>query len=92
MTSLEHCLNYALREAVYNRKNTGPWLGVYNDDHYGIVMAVRLAPQEPFVQLDVPEEVIAYWRQYQYKKPTAARSFNRGVTAAPNAAPQENQP
>ena len=69
MTSLEHCLSYALREAIYNRKNTGPWLGVYNDEHYGIVMAVRLVPQEPLVQLDVPEEVIAYWRQYQYKNP-----------------------
>lgn len=69
MTSLEHCLNYALKEAIYNRQNTGPWLGVYNDDTSGIVIAVRPVPQETFVKLDVPDEVIDYWRRYQYKSP-----------------------
>jgi len=61
MTSLEHCLNYALKEAVYNRKNTGPWLGVYNDESSGIVIAVRRTPRELFVKLDVPVEIIDYW-------------------------------
>jgi len=69
ISSLEGCLNYALKEATYNRKNNGQWLGVYNDERDGIVMAVRATPQEPLVRLDVPEEVIAYWRQYQYKSP-----------------------
>ena len=69
MYSLEGCLNYALKECIYNRKNTAAWLGVYNDDEYGIVIALRPVPQEPIVHLDVPEEVIAYWRQYQYKSP-----------------------
>lgn len=67
--SLEGALNYALKEAVYNRRNNGQWLGVYNDDTYGIVIAIRHEPQEPVVQLDVPQEVIDYWRQYQYKSP-----------------------
>lgn len=69
LTSLEHCLNYALKEAVYNRANTAPWLGVYNDERYGIMMAVSRVPREETVQLDVPQEVIDYWRQYQYKSP-----------------------
>ena len=43
MYSLEGCLNYALKECIYNRKNTAGWLGVYNDEEYGIVMALRLS-------------------------------------------------
>jgi len=69
MYSLEGCLNYALKECIYNRKNTAGWLGIYNDEEYGIVMALRPIPQDTPVHLDVPEEVIAYWRQYQYKSP-----------------------
>ena len=69
MYSLEGCLNYALKECIYNRKNTATWLGVYNDDEYGIVMALRPIPRDPIVHLDVPEEVIDYWRQYKYPSP-----------------------
>ena len=67
--SLEGVVNYSLKEVVYNRKNSGRWLGIYNESENGIVMAVRREPQEHFVRADVPEEVIEYWRQYQYKSP-----------------------
>lgn len=67
--SLERTLNDALREAVYNRKNNGTCLGVYNDDKDGIMIAVRFEAGPDMLPLDVPEEVIDYWRQYQYKSP-----------------------
>lgn len=69
-SSLEGALNLALKNAIFNRKNSGPWLGVYNDDTLGITIAFSKTPlQDGLVRLDVPEEVIAYWRQYQYKTP-----------------------
>ena len=66
---LEGVLNDALREAVYNRNNNKTFLGVYNDEEYGATVAVNFAPGTDYAPLDVPEEVIAYWRQYQYKSP-----------------------
>lgn len=67
--SLEGALNSALKEAVYNRKNSGRWLGIYNDDAGGIVIAVSHEPQDELVRLDVQQEIIDHWRQYQYKSP-----------------------
>jgi len=67
--SLERTLNDGLKEAVYNRKNNGMHLGVYNHDEDGIVIAVRYEATADMLPLDVPDEVIAYWRQYQYKSP-----------------------
>jgi hypothetical protein len=69
-SSVESALNTALKNCIFNRKNSGSWLGVYNDDSLGITIAIRREPLEgEYVRLDVPEEVIAYWRQYQYKTP-----------------------
>lgn len=63
-------LNDAFRNAIYNRKNTASWLGVYNDEGSGITIAIRKKPYDAgTIRLDVPEEVIAHWRQYQYKSP-----------------------
>lgn len=68
--NLSSPLNDALRNAIYNRKNTAAWLGVYNDERKGITIAMRKKPYDTgIVRLDVPEEVIAYWRQYQHKSP-----------------------
>lgn len=66
--SLERQLNDALKEAVYNRKNNGTFLGVYNEE-YGITIAVRTEPGEGMLPLDVSEDVISYWRQYRHKSP-----------------------
>ena len=66
---LEGVLNDSLKEAVYNRKNNGPFLAVYNDEEYGATVGVNFAPNADYAPLHVPEEVIAYWRQYQYKSP-----------------------
>lgn len=66
---LESALKSALKEAVYNRKNTAPWLGVFNADKGGVVIAVRKTPQAEPVPLSVPDEVIAYWRQYKHPSP-----------------------
>ena len=66
---VEMALKDALKNAVYNRKNTAAWLGVYNDDQRGIVIAIRNEPGDDTVRLDVPEEVIDYWRQYRHPSP-----------------------
>lgn len=66
---IEIALKDALKNAVYNRKNTASWLGVYNDERYGIIIAVKRQPDEEHVRLDVPEEVIDYWRQYKHPSP-----------------------
>lgn len=67
--STETVLKDTLKNAVYNRKNNSTWLGVYNDDTYGIMVAVRKAPKDDHVRLDVPEEVMDYWRAYKYPSP-----------------------
>lgn len=67
--SIEGALKDALKNAVYNRKNTAAWLGVYNDERYGITIAVRKEPGNDAVRLDVPDEVIDYWRQYRHPSP-----------------------
>ena len=71
--TLRYCLrgvlNDALKEAVYNRKNNETFLAVYNDEEYGATVAVNFSPGTSPAPLHVPEEVIDYWRQYQYKSP-----------------------
>lgn len=67
--ALRDALNTALKEAIYNRKNNATWLGVYNTEDHGIVIAVKKVANEETVHLEVPDEVINYWRQYQYKSP-----------------------
>lgn len=69
LKSLHDFLNQALKNAIYNRKNTADWLGVYNDDEMGIVIEVAKEPSGDPLPLDVPEEVMSYWRYYEYKKP-----------------------
>lgn len=73
-TALEMGLNTSLRNAVYNRKNCGSWLGIYNDERMGITIAIRKIREGEYVNLDVPEEVIEYWRSYKSK-----RALSQGV-------------
>lgn len=73
-TALEMGLNHTLRNAVYNRKKCGGWLGIYNDERMGITIALRKNRDGEFVRLDVPDEVIDYWRNYQSK-----RALSQGV-------------
>lgn len=68
-STLEGVLNDALKEAIYNRKNNSCFLAVYNDEQYGATVAIRMPPGNEQTRLDVPEEVIDYWRQYKHPSP-----------------------
>lgn len=67
--ALESALNDALKNAIFNRKNTASWLGVYNDPERGIMILVRRIPGEEPLQLDVPDEVLEHWRRYKHPSP-----------------------
>jgi len=69
--ALEMGLNDVLKEAVYNRKNNAGWLGVYNDERQGVTIAIRKVPGDEPVKLDVPDEIISYWRNIPSKRALA---------------------